>query len=157
MSSAEKLVRATALSSKGVSEESLIQAAEFLESIPKEDKESKQAQQILTSVRKRIAAFIAVRVVLGPDLKKSSWDGSVRCVDEYLRKTLNDYHDSEWSPVTKLYVKKEPFWVVRLKIRVRNAFGAKIVKDAFFFITQIIRMWLSISVCFLRTLRKTQT
>lgn len=60
-------------------------------------------------------------------------------VVEYLKNNLNDYDSSEfveWSPVAKLEVKGEPFWVVRLKLRAENAFDGYILKNAFYFIRQ---------------------
>lgn len=78
-------------------------------------------------------------LVLGPKPKNSEWDGRVDAVVKYLRRNLNDYDSSEfveWSPVTKLKVKGEPFWVVRLKLRAKNAFGGYILKDTFYFIRQ---------------------
>jgi hypothetical protein len=50
-----------------------------------------------------------------------------------------DYDSSEfveWAPVTKLEVKGEPFWVVRLKLRAKNAFGGQVLKNTFYFIRQ---------------------
>lgn len=76
---------------------------------------------------------------MGPKPKNSEWDGRVDAVVKYLRRNLNDYDSSEfveWSPVTKLKVKGEPFWVVRLKLRAKNAFGGYILKDTFYFIRQ---------------------
>jgi hypothetical protein len=78
-------------------------------------------------------------MVLGPKPKNSEWDGRVDPVVEYLKNNLNDYDSSEfveWSPVTKLEVKGEPFWVVRLKLRAKNAFGGYILKNTFYFIRQ---------------------
>lgn len=58
---------------------------------------------------------------------------------DYLRDNLNDYDSSEfveWSPVAKLEVKGEPYWVVRLKLRAKNAFGGYVLKNTFYFIRQ---------------------
>jgi hypothetical protein len=76
---------------------------------------------------------------LGPKPKNSEWDGRVDPVVEYLKNNLNDYDSSEfveWSPVTKLEVKGEPFWVVRLKLGAKNAFGGYVLKNTFYFIRQ---------------------
>ncbi|HEX7957831.1 MAG TPA: hypothetical protein VF508_12850, partial [Pyrinomonadaceae bacterium] len=54
-----------------------------------------------------------------------------------LKEVLNDYDSAEyleWSRVARTYVKGEPFWVVKLKLRAPNAFGAKIIKTPIFFI-----------------------
>ena len=77
--------------------------------------------------------------MLGQKPENSGWNGKVACVDRYLKTTLNDYDSSEymeWSPVTKVELKGEPYWAVKLKLRAKNAFGAYIVKDVAFFIRQ---------------------
>lgn len=108
-----------------------------LNNIPKEDKNYKEAQKLHKKLIDKVAPIAAEIVILGPKPKNSEWDGSVQPVVDYLKANLNDYEDSEWlewSPVTKIMVGKEPFWAVRLKLRARNAFGAKILKDVIFFI-----------------------
>jgi hypothetical protein len=83
------------------------------------------------------ARITAEILILGPKPKNSAYDGRVDAVVNYLRKNLNGYDSSEfveWSPVTKMEVKGEPFWVVRLKLRAKNAFGAYLVKDTYYFI-----------------------
>ena len=75
--------------------------------------------------------------VAGAKPENSSWDGSVQCVDRYLRETLNDYQSAEyveWSPVTKLDLNGESYWAVRLKLRATNPLGAKVLKETVFFI-----------------------
>ncbi|MCA1633220.1 MAG: hypothetical protein LC785_06010 [Acidobacteria bacterium] len=74
---------------------------------------------------------------IGPKPQQSGLDGSVQAVDRYLRETLNDYQSAEyveWSPVTPAKLNGESFWAVRLKLRAKNAFGAKILKDTYFVI-----------------------
>jgi hypothetical protein len=106
-----------------------------LREIPKNAKEYPAAQALIDK-SSRIAAEI---LVLGPKPRNSEWDGRVDPVVEHLKNNLNDYDSSEfveWSPVTKLEVKGEPFWVVRLKLRAKNAFGGYILKNTFYFIRQ---------------------
>ena len=110
-----------------------------LREIPKDAKEYKQAQALNKKLIDKSARIGAELLVLGPKPKSSEWDGRVDPVVRYLRKNLNDYDSSEfveWSPVTKLEVKGEPFWVVRLKLRAKNAFGGLILKDTYYFIRQ---------------------
>jgi hypothetical protein len=67
----------------------------------------------------------------GPLPLLSPWDGEVYCVDEYLKQVLNDYESAEylqWTFPEKVVIKKAPYWQVRLKLRAKNAFGAKIIK-----------------------------
>ena len=74
---------------------------------------------------------------IGPKPQQSAMNGSVEVVDRYLRETLNDYQSAEyveWSPVTPAKIDGESFWAVRLKLRAKNAFGAKILKDSYFVI-----------------------
>lgn len=108
-----------------------------LRGIPKTAKEYKEAQALNKKLIDKSAYIAAEILVLGAKPKNSEWDGRVDPVVTYLKANLNDYEDSEWlewSPVTKVKVGKEPYWAVRLKLRAKNAFGAKIVKDAVFFI-----------------------
>ena len=74
---------------------------------------------------------------IGQKPEQSGFDGSVPIVDRYLRDTLNDYESAEyleWSPVTPTNINGEWFWTVRLKLRAKNPFGAKILKEAYFVI-----------------------
>lgn len=87
--------------------------------------------------RDREVAERAETDLIGPKPENSSWDGKVRCVDKYLQNVLNDYDSAEyveWSEASKVDVKGEPYWVVRLKLRATNAFGGKILKNTYYFI-----------------------
>jgi hypothetical protein len=110
-----------------------------LKEIPKEAKEYSAAQSLIKKLTERAARVTAEILVLGPKPTNSTYDGRVDPVVEYLKDNLNDYDSSEfveWSPVTKIEVKGEPFWVVRLKLRAKNAFGGYILKNTFYFIRQ---------------------
>lgn len=110
-----------------------------LREIPKDAKEYVAAQALIKKLIDKSSRIAAEIMVLGPKPKNSEWDGRVDPVVEYLKNNLNDYDSSEfveWSPVTKLDVKGEPFWVVRLKLRAKNAFGGYILKNTFYFIRQ---------------------
>jgi hypothetical protein len=137
LSSAEKLARAKQLSGGEAATEQMKEAAQLLRTIPASDREAKEAQVLEARLREKAARALAEEAVLGPAPENSGWDGSVRCVDRYLKAALNDYDSAEyleWSKVAKTYVKGEPFWVVKLKLRAPNAFGAKVVKTPVFFI-----------------------
>jgi hypothetical protein len=89
-----------------------------LRAIPKDAKEYGPAQALIKKLVEKAARITAEILVLGPKPTNSAYDGRVDPVVEYLKNNLNDYDSSEfveWSPVTKLEVKGEPFWVVRLK------------------------------------------
>lgn len=108
-----------------------------LRAIPKEDKNYKEAQTLVKKLIDKSSVIGAEIVVLGEKPMQSGWDGDVLPVKQYLRKALNDYDSSEfveWSPVSKVYIGKEPYWGVRLKLRAKNAFGAYIVRDTYYFI-----------------------
>jgi len=110
-----------------------------LRAIPKDAKEYGPAQALIKKLVEKAARITAEILVLGPKLTNSAYDGRVDPVVEYLKNNLNDYDSSEfveWSPVTKLDFKGEPFWVVRLKLRAKNAFGGYILKNTFYFIRQ---------------------
>lgn len=110
-----------------------------LREIPKDAKEYAAAQALIKKLIDKSARITAEILVLGPKPKNSEWDGRVDPVVDYLKNNLNDYDSSEfveWSPVTKLEIKGEPFWVVRLKLRAKNAFGGYVLKNTFYFIRQ---------------------
>lgn len=110
-----------------------------LREIPKDAKEYAAAQVLIKKLIDKSARIAAEILVLGPKPQNSEWDGRVEPVVVYLKNTLNDYDSSEfveWSAVTKLEVKGEPYWVVRLKLRAKNAFGGYILKNTFYFIRQ---------------------
>jgi len=124
---------------------------EHLRQIPKDAPEYKDAQKLLPQadkwLRDRLAAEKkkaqeaakeqAELALIGPKPESSAWDGSVRCVDKYLKQVLNDYGSAEyveWSPVAKVNYKGEPYWGVRLRLRATNAFGGKILKDTYYLI-----------------------
>jgi hypothetical protein len=74
---------------------------------------------------------------IGKKPEQSSLDGSVSVADQYLRANLNDYQSAEfleWSNVTPTQMEGENFWTVTTRLRAKNAFGAKIMKDINFII-----------------------
>lgn len=76
---------------------------------------------------------IEVRKVIG---EPPTAEGGL-AVRKYLRQVLNDYNSSEfveWSGVGKTTVKNEPYWVIKLRLRAKNAFGAYILKTVIFYI-----------------------
>lgn len=110
-----------------------------LRAIPKDAKEYGPAQALIKKLVEKAARITAEILVLGPKPTNSAYDGRVDPVVEYLKNNLNDYDSSEfveWSAVTKLEVKGEPFWVVRLKLRAKNAFGGYILRNTFYFLRQ---------------------
>jgi hypothetical protein len=108
-----------------------------LREIPKDSKDYKKAQDLNKKLMEKAAIIGAERIVMGEKPRQSEWDGDVSPVKEYLRSNLNDYDSSEfveWSSVTKVYIGKEPYWGVRLKLRAKNAFGGLILRDTYYFI-----------------------
>lgn len=108
-----------------------------LREIPKEAKEYKEAQTLLKQLINKSSVIGAEILVLGEKPENSPWDGSVRPAEKYLKEVLNDYDSSEylgWSPVTKIYIGKEPYWGTKVKLRAKNAFGAYIVRNIVFLI-----------------------
>ncbi|HEX7998964.1 MAG TPA: hypothetical protein VF528_11295 [Pyrinomonadaceae bacterium] len=145
VSPAEKLSQAKPLATGLSSKEDLIKAADLLKTIPSESPEHKEAQPILKFAEERIAKLNAEDAIIGPSPDVNPLTGTVRPVDKYLQNVLNDYSDSEyvaWSPVIRTQQKDGPYWVVKLRLRAKNAFGAKILKDAIFFIrhNQVIKV-----------------
>jgi hypothetical protein len=139
---AERLAKAEDMwdDGKGSSSESDLSAiVEHLKAIPSDARESKQAKAIRTKAEARLAKINRDRTLIGPKPDDRGWKGKVFCVDRYLKANLNDYESAEyleWSPVTSIEVKGEPYWAVRLKLRAANGFGAKILKEPIFLIRQ---------------------
>lgn len=74
---------------------------------------------------------------IGKKPEQSSLDSSVPVVDQYLRSGLNDYESAEfleWSRLTPTKLEGQNVWSVKLRLRAKNAFGGKILKDVEFFI-----------------------
>jgi hypothetical protein len=110
-----------------------------LRAIPKTSKDYAPAQALINRLIQKSARITAEILVLGPKPANSPWDSRVDAVVEYLRANLNDYDSSEfveWSAVKKIEVKGEPYWGVRLKLRAKNAFGAFLLRDTYYFIRQ---------------------
>lgn len=108
-----------------------------LSEMPKDSKDYKAAQSLHKKLVEKVANIGAERILLGPKPMQSGWDGDVLPVKQYLREVLNDYDSSEfveWSPVSKIYQGKEPYWGVRLRLRAKNGFGAYIVRDTYYYI-----------------------
>lgn len=62
----------------------------------------------------------------------SSWDGSVRQVERYLKNNLKDpdsYQSIEWSKVVK---QSDGSFMVRHKYRAKNSFGGYVVEEKIF-------------------------
>ena len=68
----------------------------------------------------------------------SSWDGSVRQVEEYLDKTLKDpdsFKAIEWSTVQKTNGNTKGF-MVRCKYRAKNSFGGYVIENKVFYMDE---------------------
>jgi hypothetical protein len=115
------------------------EAMKPLHEIPKTSKDYAPAQALINRLIQKSARITAEILVLGPKPISTPWDGRVDAVVEYLKSSLNDYDSSEfveWSAVKKVEVKGEPYWGVRLKLRAKNAFGAYLLRDTYYFIRQ---------------------
>lgn len=93
-----------------------------------EDAAKKEAE-----VSAAAAAIVAVR---GTKPVNSGWDGSVSCVESYLKRVMNDpgsyEHVSSSAPVAI-----GDYWVVQSSFRGKNGFGALIVSTKQFYIQQL--------------------
>jgi len=54
----------------------------------------------------------------------SSWDGSVRCVEGYLTKTLKDPDSLKFEQWSNVYYNDDAGWTVKCDFRAKNSFGA---------------------------------
>ncbi len=110
----------------------------FLKQIPKGAPEYKDAQALIkqgeTLYKEQLKAEQDATLI-GP--KPEVIGDTVWCVDRYLKRNLNDYDSAEylsWSQPAKVEYKGQPYWAVKLRLRAKNAFGGKIIKDVVFFI-----------------------
>lgn len=69
----------------------------------------------------------------GPKPEPSQWDGISAPVNEYLRRTLNDYKSLEIVEAS-VVSRNEKGWMQRLKYRAANAFGGKVLAETIFII-----------------------
>lgn len=107
--------------------ESYNQAIKYLSEIPKDAKEHAEASRLIDKATKTYL----VEELAGPPPQTSPWDRKVYCVDRYLKQVLNDYGSAEymqWGGLERAKVKGVAYWRVRLKLRAKNGFGAKIIK-----------------------------
>lgn len=74
-------------------------------------------------------------VARGPAPTASSWDGSIRCVERYLKSVLND-PSSYKHDMTSRPVPEGDHWVVVTQYRAKNGFGATVLQTATFKIRQ---------------------
>lgn len=135
LTDAEKLQKAKTIIESNADNQEIDNAVNLIKTIPKNSRQYSEGQKLYN----KAVHTITERAVIGAKPISNGFDGSVSAVKSYLSATLNDYDNSEfleWSDVAKVYVRKEPFWAVRLKLRAKNAFGAYIVKDAVFYIRQ---------------------
>ena len=110
----------------------LLKAEELLKGIPPTAAESRDAKSLLAQVAEHKQDV----ALLGPRPINSGWDSSVREVDQYLKKNVNDYGSIEyieWSRVVP-YGLGERYWVVRCKFRGANVFGGKVIAEKLFLI-----------------------
>lgn len=111
--------------------------AALLMTASKKPNETKEAEKLQSQLNTIAADIKRDTELLGPKPENSSFDGSVQPVKEFLRKSLNDYDSSEfveWSPVSDYSDSTGKYWVVRLKLRAKNAFGAYVLRDTYYFI-----------------------
>lgn len=115
---------------------SITPTIEELRKIPTGAKNHKEAQrliQLASETKSQIEQVHQIR----DSMPKVLADGSLMEVRDYLRSTMNDYDSSEfmgWTPLTILFRDGRPYWVIRLKMRAKNAFGAYVIDDSIYFI-----------------------
>lgn len=74
--------------------------------------------------------------VAGPKPRQFA-DGRVPAVIRYLEENLNDPYTMKlirWSKIRIVYLHDERYWYVEVRMRVKNAFGAYILKEAGFYL-----------------------
>ena len=99
------------------------------------ERERKQRQAEEAKAEKETQASTALDVERGPKPSNSAWDGSIHCVESYLKQELND-PDSYAHVSTTEPVEVGPYWVVVSRFRAKNGFGALTLHQATFKIQQ---------------------
>jgi hypothetical protein len=97
--------------------------------------EEKRQEALAAAERKEQQAAEAVDAVRGTKPVNSGWDGSIYCVESYLKRALND-PDSYQHVSTTVPVAVGPYWVVDSIFRAKNGFGALTAHKATFKIQQ---------------------
>lgn len=68
--------------------------------------------------------------------EQSDWDSSVRTVEQYLERNLNDpssYESVEWYKMIRTEYDSQEVWAVRHTFRANNRLGALVLKDKVFY------------------------
>jgi hypothetical protein len=94
-----------------------------------------QLDRIAAKAEKEKQAAAEIDALRGTKPTNSAWDGSIRCVESYLKQSLND-PDSYQHVSTTVPVAVGPYWVVDSVFRAKNGFGALTVHQARFKIQQ---------------------
>lgn len=133
LTAAEKLIEAKRITSYGYIKEEYEKAFALLKDIPATAKEYREAQKQI----EKLSATYFREEAAGPAPKTSAWNGVPYCIDRYLKQTLSDYDSAEYMGATvprKVVDKKGTYWEVSVKLRAKNAFGAKIITTKTFYI-----------------------
>ncbi len=80
------------------------------------------------------AALAAEEMVRGRKPKESEWDGITPEANTYLKNNLNDYGSMELVNCSPVAPYGTDAWAQRVRIRAKNGFGAKILRDVYFVI-----------------------
>lgn len=135
---AERVAVAKRLLTAASSSADLQAGVSFLKQVPKGAPEYKEAQLLIKqgeALHKQQLQAERDDAARGPAPKVIG--DTVWCVDRFLKRNLNDYDSAEylsWSAPTKMTYRGQPYWGVSLRLRAKNAFGGKIIKDALFFV-----------------------
>jgi hypothetical protein len=97
--------------------------------------EEKRQEALAEAERKEQQAAAAVDAVRGTKPVNSGWDGSIHCVESYLKQSLND-PDSYQHVSTTVPVAVGSYWVVDSIFRAKNGFGGLTAHKATFKIQQ---------------------
>src|ERR1019366_1164597 len=104
-----------------------------LDRIAARERKKSEAQAATDEAERRASA--AVDAVRGQAPTNSAWDGSIHCVERYLKEAMND-PDSYQHMSTTEPVAVGAYWVVISRFRAKNGFGALTVHQATFKIQQ---------------------
>jgi hypothetical protein len=94
-----------------------------------------QIDAIKAKRAKQAAAAALLEATRGPRPENSAWDGSIFCIESYLKTVMND-PDSYSHVSTTIAVPEGEYWVATSTFRGKNAFGALVLNSKKFYIQQ---------------------
>lgn len=101
------------------------------------DMAKRDQAKIEASKKRAKAKSEALLAEVGKEPSTSGWDGSVRCVKDYLKKNVKDPSSlkfQDWFKPMLVEVDGKKYWRVKVTYRAKNSFGAVVLETGYAFI-----------------------